>query len=331
MSEALVDRYDAALFDLDGVVYLGPDAVAAAPGTIAQLRGRGVRVGFVTNNAARATTTVAHHLTRLGMPTEPEEVVSSAQAVAGLAAQRLGEGARVLVTGTPALADEVASRGLEVVAGARDEPQAVIQGYDPDIAWPSLEEAGFALQGGARWFAANPDITRPTDRGLVPGIGTQIQVVASVSPVEPEMAGKPFRPLLDATVDRLGCETPIFVGDRLDTDILGAHNAGMDSLFVLTGAHGVHDLLNADPAERPTHVASDLSGLLDPPAHLTVTEGVVRCGRASAAERGGRAVVIDLPEGRQGHLDALRALLHLVHDEGVRADHDEVDRLSELA
>jgi hypothetical protein len=81
---------------------------------------------------------------------------------------------------------------------------------------------------------------------------------------EPILAGKPRRPLLDETLRRLGAEHPIFVGDRLDTDIEGAHVIGIDSLFVLSGSHGESDLLAAPPLQRPTYVAADISGLLQP-------------------------------------------------------------------
>ena len=74
--------------------------------------------------------------------------------------------------------------------------------------------------------------------------------------VDPEVAGKPYRPLIDATVARLGAAHPIFVGDRLDTDIAGAVAAGLDSMLVLTGAHGAADLVAATAGE-----SSDPSGL----------------------------------------------------------------------
>lgn len=128
MSDALIDEHDAALFDLDGVVYLGPDPVPAAPDTIAELRRRGVKVGFVTNNAARSAEVVAQHLTDIGIPTEPSDVVTSGQAISDLAADTLPAGARVLIVGTESLRDEARARGLQPVESARDDPVAVIQG-----------------------------------------------------------------------------------------------------------------------------------------------------------------------------------------------------------
>jgi glycerol 3-phosphatase-2 len=129
--------------------------------------------------------------------------------------------------------------------------------------------------------ATNTDPTRPTDRGLVPGNGAAVAAVAMAVTARPEVAGKPYRPLLDDTVARLGASRPIFVGDRLDTDIAGAQNSGLDSMLVLSGSHGSADLLAAAPAERPTHLGMDLRDLLRPPLTVTVDRGVWRCGSAS--------------------------------------------------
>ncbi len=262
----LIDSYDAALFDLDGVVYLGPDPVPAAPATVAELRRIGVQVGFVTNNAARSCEAVAEHLRQIGIEATAPDVVTSAQASARLLAERLRPGAPVLVTGTEALAREVVDAGLRPVRSAADRPEAVLVGFDPDLTWTDLNEACYAVQSGALWFGCNPDLTRPTERGLAIGLGAMLGAMTVTLPgQQPILAGKPYRPLLDETVRRLGTQRPVFVGDRLDTDILGANRAGMDSLFVFTGSHGPQDLIQAPPDQRPTWVAADVSGLLAPP------------------------------------------------------------------
>ena len=311
MSDALIDEHDAALFDLDGVVYLGPDPVPAAPDTIAELRRRGVKVGFVTNNAARSAEVVAQHLTDIGIPTEPSDVVTSGQAISDLAADTLPAGARVLIVGTESLRDEARARGLQPVESARDDPVAVI------------EEAGFALQAGAMWYAANPDITRPTDRGIVPGIGAQLQVVATTCNAEPVIAGKPYRPLLEATISRLRSTSPIFVGDRLDTDIRGANTMDVDSLFVFTGSHGVADVLAAAPEDRPQNIAADLSGLLEPKREVDVSGDRARCGGSIVSVHADREVRAEsTPDDICGQLDAVAAMMALVYGSNVTIPDD---------
>ena len=289
---AVVDGYDAALFDLDGVVYLGPVAVPGAAEGIAALRRRGTRVGFVTNNAARPPAAVASHLVELGIQALAEDVVTSAQAGADLVRSRFGPGTRVLAVGGEGVLAALTEAELVPVRSADDAPVAVLQGWGFDLTWQQLNEAAIAIHRGAHWVATNTDLTRPTDRGLVPGNGAAVAAVAMAVSVTPEVAGKPYRPLLDDTVGRIGARRPVFVGDRLDTDIAGAVNAGLDSMLVLTGSHGAADLLIAQPGERPTHLGQDLRALLEPPLVATVEDEGWRCGPARATVRNG-AVELD--------------------------------------
>ncbi|MCW2810595.1 MAG: putative hydrolase [Friedmanniella sp.] len=325
---ALVDAYDAALFDLDGVVYLGPIAVEGAAEGIGALRARGTHVGFVTNNAARTPQEVAAHLVELGIPADPDDVVTSSQAAVHLLTRRFPAGTRVLVVGGDGVRVAVEEAGLVGVTSADDEPAAVIQGYGFDLTWQQLNEAAIAINRGAHWVATNTDPTRPTDRGLVPGNGAAVAAVQMAVSVSPEVAGKPFRPLLDDTVARLGSQHPIFVGDRLDTDVAGAVTAGMDSLLVLSGSHGAPDLLAADPGSRPTYVGQDQRALLQPGRVLTVVGSTFRCGAAEVTLDGDRVV---LAEGRPDRADALWAAAQAswrVADRGGRVDH--ADTLAQL-
>jgi HAD superfamily hydrolase (TIGR01450 family) len=288
---AVVDSYDAVLFDLDGVIYLGPAAVPGAAEGIAQLHDRGIKIGFVTNNAARPPAAVADHLVELGIPASAADVVTSAQAAAHLLVNRFGAGARILAVGGAGVTAALDEAGLVAVRSADDGPVAVIQGYGFDLRWQELNEAAIAIHRGADWVATNVDPTRPTDRGLVPGNGAAVTAVRMAVQVEPEVAGKPFRPLLDDTVERLGAHHPLFVGDRLDTDIAGAVNAGLDSMLVLSGSHRAEELLAARPGERPDHVGQDLRALLRPALVLTQTDGEFRCRQATAAAVDGRLMV----------------------------------------
>jgi HAD superfamily hydrolase (TIGR01450 family) len=204
---------------------------------------RGTKIGFVTNNAARPPAAVADHLAELGIPASAADIVTSAQAAAHLLVNRFGAGARILAVGGDGVIAALSEAGLVGVHSADHHPVAVIQGYGSNLAWQELNEAAIAIQRGAHWVATNIDPTRPTDRGLVPGNGAAVAAVTMAVEAKPaEVAGKPYRPLLDDTVERLGARHPLFVGDRLDTDIAGAVNAGLDSMFVLSGSHRAEDL-----------------------------------------------------------------------------------------
>lgn len=328
MSPALIDSYDAALFDLDGVVYLGPVAIPGAAEGLTELRARGVPVAFVTNNAARSPDAVAMHLTELGVVATAQDVVTSAQAGARLLSELVEPGAPVLVIGTEALAGEVAAVGLVPTGSVDPLPAAVIQGYHPGLPWELIDKGAYAIQQGAHWIGTNTDSTRPTVHGLVPGAGAQICALRAAVQIDPQIAGKPYSPLLRETVRRLQAARPIFVGDRIDTDIDGAAGLGMDSLLVFTGANGKRDLVAA--RNRPTHIGWDLGALLMPALSVEVDGRTARCGETEVRRVGRRFEVADGLADRMGQLRTLRALLALV-EPGSDPDEPGVSELlSEL-
>ncbi|MFD5831232.1 HAD-IIA family hydrolase [Lentzea sp. NPDC060358] len=260
MSETLVDRYDALLIDLDGTVYRGAEVVPGAVEAVARARAHGVGIRFVTNNASRSPQAVAEHLLELGFDTSVEEVSTSSQAGAAMLAERLPQHSTVLVLGTKALEAEVLKRGLTPTDTA-EGAVAVLQGLSMDLGWRELAEAAVAIRSGALWVACNVDVTLPTERGLLPGNGSLVAALKAATDQEPLVAGKPATPLLQQAAKDLGAHRPLVIGDRLDTDVLGAVNAGMDSLLVLTGVSTEEDAQALPAAQRPTYVGADLSVL----------------------------------------------------------------------
>lgn len=261
----LARAYDLAMLDLDGVVYVGPEAVPGAAGHIADVRADGMRVAFITNNASRPPGEVADHLTELGVPAEERDVVTSAQAAARMVADSYGVGVKVLCLGGPGLATALTEAGL-VPVGADDEAEVVASGYGPDLLWSEIMRAAVRIREGLPWVASNTDHTIPTPFGVAPGHGVLVETLRRFTGATPAVAGKPARPLLDETVRRVGGRRPLMVGDRLDTDIEGAHNAGVDSLLVLTGVTGLAELVAAPPPLRPSYLSVDLAGLRTPHA-----------------------------------------------------------------
>ncbi len=259
--QALVARYDLAMLDLDGVVYIGPEAVPGAAEQIERAVEAGLHVAFVTNNAARPPATVAGHLRDLGVSAREEDVVTSAQAAATLLAEALPRGSPVFVIGGEGLEVALAERDLRAVQSLDDDPVAVVSGYHPDLRWRTVIDGAILVRRGLPWVATNTDMTVPTPAGPGPGNGVLVRVVAEFAEVSPRVAGKPEPPLVRETVRRAGGTAPLMVGDRLDTDIEGAVRAGTDSLLVLTGVTGLDELVAARPDQRPTYLSTDLSGL----------------------------------------------------------------------
>ncbi|MFJ5090376.1 HAD-IIA family hydrolase [Streptomyces sp. NPDC088674] len=316
-SEKRLDAvYDTALLDLDGVVYAGGEAVAHAVDSLATAREGGMHLAYVTNNALRPPSAVAAHLSELGVPADASDVITSAQAVARLIADEQPEGARVLLIGGEGLRQALVERGLVPVDSADDEPAAVAQGYGgPDFPWSRFAEAGYAVRAGVPWYASNTDLTIPSGRGIAPGNGAAVEVVRIASGGEPKVAGKPLPPMHRETILRTGAKRPLVVGDRLDTDIEGAHAGGVDSLLVLTGVTDVAALLRAVPEHRPTYVGRDLRELLvEHEAPRADGDGAWECGGARARVADGGLVLegngAGAAAGAEGGalLDGLRVL-----------------------
>jgi glycerol 3-phosphatase-2 len=302
--------YDVALLDLDGVVYVGPDAVPGVPEALAAARRAGMRLGFVTNNAARTPDDVAEHLTALGVPAGSDDVITSSQAAATVVAQLLRPGAHVLAVGGAGVGAALTAAGLVVIDRAEDEPEAVVQGYGREVGWLQLAEAVVAVRNGARHVATNLDATIPSPRGALPGNGAMVGIVSAITGQQPLVTGKPDPAMHAECVRRTSARRPLVVGDRLDTDIEGARRAGAASLLVLTGVTDARTLLAARPDHRPDLLSADAGGLLT--AHPAVGRdgndrrcGLWRAGPAEAED----VLVLDGGTGDDGDgLDGLRAL-----------------------
>ncbi|CAN5184914.1 HAD hydrolase-like protein [soil metagenome] len=302
----LSETYDVALVDLDGVVYLGAEPVAGATPALATARERGMRIGFVTNNASRSPATVLAHLRELGVRAEETEVVTSAQTAAGVLERALPAGSAVLVVGTDALAAAIRDRGLvPVTAESAESAVAVVQGHSPDTGWRELAAAVLTVRRGACWVATNADATLPTPQGPMPGNGAFVEVVRRTTGASPLVTGKPEPAMHRECLERMGAARPLVVGDRLDTDIEGANRVGCDSLLVLTGSTDAATLLSARPGQRPTYLALDLGG-------LNTAHPVPRPAGAQEWRGGGWTVRVStaylLLGGSGAAVDALRTL-----------------------
>ncbi len=284
---APLDGVDLLLFDLDGVVYAGAEAIPHAVESIGRAQ-ESVRVGYLTNNASRTDATVAEQLSGFGLRVRAEDVVTSPQAAVVLLAERVPAGATVLVVGGDGLTSEVEKAGFRVTRSGADGPAAVIQGFHPSVAWTDLAEASFVLRPDPDlpWIATNTDWTIPQSRGIAPGNGTLVAAVHTAVGRLPVVAGKPERGIFDTAVARFGGGHPLFVGDRLDTDIVGANRAGLASALVMTGIDGPKQVLAAEADFRPRYLFADLRDLFAP-----YPEPVSEQRRGTMRVTSGRAVV----------------------------------------
>jgi HAD superfamily hydrolase (TIGR01450 family) len=248
--------------DLDGVVWRGDEAIPPAAGGIAALRGAGLRVTFVSNNSSSPVGDVVAKLRRMGIPAEPDDVVTSAMAAAWMLQHSLAPGARVLVCGGPGVREALADAGLEAVDDGPAE--AVVVGFHLDFDFDGLDRASRAVRDGARFVATNLDATYPVPGGLIPGAGSIVAAVATAAGVVPEVAGKPEAPTVGIIRERYGA-TGVVVGDRPSTDGALATALGWPFALVLSGVTAAVAPPGGEaiPDPAPPFVADDL-GVLAP-------------------------------------------------------------------
>ena len=234
----------AVLFDLDGTLYRGAEAIPGAVETVVELRRRGILVRYLTNNATLTRAAFAAKLGAMGFPARPEDVESSAT---GTAAHLVATGLRTaFVVGMPGLVATLREAGVRVVNADEDgkvrpeeaEAEAVVVGMCKAFDYALLDGAMSAILGGARFVATNPDATYPLEAGrLCPGAGSLVAAVQTCSGVAPFVVGKP-QPFLVETILRetgLRPEEALVVGDRLDTDVAAGRAAGCPTFLVLSG------------------------------------------------------------------------------------------------
>lgn len=246
------------ILDLDGVLYLGEEVVPGASDALRAITAAGLTVLFATNNSFRTRADGAAKIQRVtGFDARPEQFVSSSLAAVSLLGPEDGP---VYMLGGPGVEEAITLAGLE----RTDDParaRSVIAGLDRELTYHKLAEAASAIRNGARFIATNLDPTFPSPKGLLPGAGTVVSALRTASETEPEVAGKPFRPIRELLRERSGGDPTWMVGDRPDTDLAMAEKEGWTSVLVLTGV--THDAAGVEP---PPDLVLESVRLL--PSHL---------------------------------------------------------------
>ena len=256
-------QFDGYVFDLDGTVYLGDGLLPGALDAVLSLRAAGSRTVFLTNKPLERPADYAAKLTRLGIPAEAREVVSSTDAL--LRYLRLNAaGARLYPVAEPLLWDLLAEDGWELT----DDPAAidvVVVSFDRTFAYSKLQIAFDAVRAGARIVATNPDAYCPVPGGGLPDCAAMLAAIEAATSSRAEaIVGKPSPHMAATLLDRLAlvADRTLLVGDRLATDMRMAVEAGMASALVLTGATTRRDV---DRSEiRPDYVLASVADVVPP-------------------------------------------------------------------
>ncbi len=323
--EALSERYDTLILDLDGVCYAGQDPIPYSAEGVSKAVEGGMKHVFVTNNSSRTRQAVADQLSELGFPAEPEQIMTSALDVIGLMKEDVEEGANVFVIGGQGLRDAVTEAGFVIVESADDKPAAVVQGFDKSVDWAMMSEGALAINAGAKFFATNLDASLPVERGFALGNGALVRAVRHATKTKPKASGKPFPGIFEHAIEMIGGNHAVAVGDRLDTDVAGALAASIPTMHVLTGVNDARDVILADRGLRPQLVHLDMRGLNEPhPRPRHHKNGTWTCGVSQEAKVVAGHLTLDgivLPEeGATVTLDSYRALIAAAWDHAKETD-----------
>ena len=310
---ALAEDYDCALLDLDGTAWSGDERIEHAAASVIEARGLGMASAFVTNNAMRTPAQVTDKLNSMDFEATADMVMTSAMDIAAIMAEELAEGSKVLVIGGAGLRLALEERGFVLVDSADDEPAAVVQGLDKQVNWALLSEGAFAIERGAAFYASNLDATLPVERGQALGNGSLVRAIQHATRKRPTAGGKPEPGIYRRASELVGARNPLAVGDRLETDIMGAVAAGVPAMHVLTGVHMARDVIRAPRGQRPSYLAIDMRGLLEAhPAPKHHRDGTWTCGLSQVAkvERSGVLTLddVELTEPVTITIDSYRAL-----------------------
>lgn len=255
----MAPTYSKLIVDLDGTLYRGSRALPDAVETMARLRGA-CEVLFLSNNCNQSADHLAQRLRRLGFEAHPHEIVSSITLMVQ-AVNELGTGVRVAALSSGDLNAELERAGHCIVKPSQ-HAEVVIVGVDLNVNYAGLARVLDLVLSGAILIGANADPTYPSETGALPGAGAFVGAVQGMGFSPSRMCGKPDPWAMRTAFELRGFapdEKCLVIGDRLDSDVLGAQALGIDSALVLTGASTQADIERLNI--RPTYVAESLRAL----------------------------------------------------------------------
>lgn len=253
--------YQGILADLDGTVNRGGLLLPGAAETYEQLRRKGVRWVFVSNSAMRLASDLAAKIGSLGLEVTESQFVNSATALINALKKHFPD-KRIMVVGEQRLVEGIGEAGLEITEEP-DRTDIVTVALDTGFTYDKLRRAHGALQNGALFWATNTDASYPTSSGFHPGAGSIVASIATASGRDPDrIFGKPSPDMAEPALEILNLDAGscLMVGDRIETDILFAKNAGLDSALVLTGVSTREDL--AQSQCQPEYVFDGISDIV---------------------------------------------------------------------
>lgn len=250
------------IFDMDGVLYRGKTPLPGVQTLFDALTIRGIRFLLATNNSMATPASYVVRMAEMGVTVAEGDIQTSAIATRDYLRDLLPPDATILIVGMPALGEQIfTGTSFRPASDDAETIDAVVVGLDLEFTYEKLYRATRAIVQGATFIATNADATLPTETGFQPGAGSIVAAIATASGTTPTVVGKPETLMMMKGIQQLGVDPSdaVMVGDRLDTDILSGHNAGLNTVLVLTGVSQRAELDGA--AVLPDYVFTDLPAL----------------------------------------------------------------------
>ncbi len=235
------------LLDMDGTIYLGDEIFDGTLDFLNWVKGNGGRYMFLTNNSSKSVDKYIEKLDKMGIVARKEDFTTSAQAT-GLYLQKHNKTDKIYVFGTGSLKEELSLYGLNITDELADDIDCLVMGFDTELTFQKLEDASILLGRGVDYIATNPDWVCPTEYGYVPDCGSVAQMLFNATKRKPKFIGKPEATMVELAVEKSGFtkNQSVLLGDRLYTDIASGHNAGIDTMLMLSGESTLNDLKEFD-------------------------------------------------------------------------------------
>ena len=248
------------LLDMDGTIYIDQTLFPGVIPFLDAVRAAGGRYLFLTNNSSRSVDAYIAKLERMGIPSDREDFLTSVDALIADLAKR-PPFHKCYAFGTRTFRQQLAEAGIPVTDRLEDDIDCLLMGFDTELVFQKIEDACILLNRGVEYIAANPDWVCPTWYGSVPDVGCVCEMLRRATGRMPRFIGKPEPAMLHLALERTGyaAEQAVMVGDRMYTDIASGVNAGIDTVFVLSGEGTMADVEASE--KKPTWVFDDIIAL----------------------------------------------------------------------
>ena len=256
-----MDGIKAIICDMDGVLWEGDRALPGLPAFFEATYTRRLPFVLATNNSSKTRQDYVNKLAKMGAHNIPEDrIVTSGTATAAYLKKHYEPGALIHVFGSHGLYDVVRGAGFTITENGT--ARAVVAGLNWELNYDMLKRASFAIRAGADFIGTNPDTTFPTPEGPAPGAGSLLAALQAATGVAPVIIGKPYPHMFEAALDLLGTAPAdtLMIGDRLNTDIVGAAQLGIQTALILTGISSAAELAASDI--QPDFIFADLPALV---------------------------------------------------------------------